>query len=118
MPTWPASLPQKPQKDGYNETAPTPKIIRSQMGNGKEKVRRRTTSGVAKMSCTFNMTDAQTDTLDGFFANDVKHGVLPFTWTHPRTGVLYTDKFRLLSPPSYVPLGEDYRVTLQMELLP
>lgn len=118
MATWPGSLPSKPLKDGFNETLPSPKRIRSAMGNGKEKVRRRTSSGPGKFTVVYELTASQADTLETFYETDTKHGTLVFTADHPRTGVTMTDKFRFIDPPALVPVGEGYRATLQLEMLP
>lgn len=117
MPTWPATVPQKPQKQGYGEGLEDPGRIRSQM-DVATKMRRRASAGVSTMNCVFDCTDAQADTIEDFYVNGTSHGTLAFTWEHPRTGVLYTDKWRFVDVPTFSPVGEGFKVAVQLELLP
>lgn len=116
MPTWPASLPQKPLPDGYQEDEPAV-LLRTQMDAGPPKVRQRFTAGVQPFQTTFDMTGSQIETLKQFFRTTIKYGSLPFDWTHPRTGAPAV--FRIVQPPSYRNVGGDvWRVTIAMEILP
>lgn len=119
MPTtpWPASLPQRPQADDFSETPPN-LLVRSTTDTGPAKVRRRTTAGVTKMRASFRLTAAQLDAFRSFYAVDIEHGALPFSWTHPVTGAAGT--YRIAQPPTYaaVAAGVAWLVTLELELLP
>lgn len=118
MATWPAGLPQKPSKRGYSEKLPDPKRIRSNMDSGAIKMRRRSSSGIGNISCVFEFSSAQMTTFETFYNSTLSHGVLPFTWVHPRTGATLTDKWRFVDTPKIDPQGEGYVVSVQLEYLP
>ncbi len=115
MPTWPASLPQRPLVDGMVETPPDNKIV-TRMAQGPSKVRRRGTGDVRKYRVAFNMTDAQVATFETFYSTTVKHGSLSFDIPHPRTGA--TISVRIMGSPEYVTVSSNWRVTLELEELP
>jgi hypothetical protein len=88
--SWPASLPQVPQK-GFTESVGL-NVIRSQTDAGPAKQRRRA-SRPSELNLTFIMTTTQTTRLELFIKNlptDIPAGISGtnrFTFTHPR---LYT----------------------------
>lgn len=116
--SWPASLPQSPQR-GFSETTGT-NIIRTPTDSGPAKLRYRGLKP-SKMNLTFMMTDAQVQTLESWVTGTIK-GVARFGFTHPRKGT--TVECRL------VPQGEGdlytvtylapgyWTVAIQMEILP
>ena len=114
---WPASLPQEPLAQGYNEQAPNT-VVRSAMEAGPPKLRRRFTAGVRSIECQVRLTPVQVDTLDAFFGSTVAGGALSFDWKHPRNGTAVT--FRFVEPPSYTSLarGTLWQATLRLEILP
>ena len=114
---WPASLPQTPLAEGYNERAPDT-VIRSPMEAGPPRLRRRFTAGVRNIECQLRLTPAQLDTLDAFFGSTVAGGALPFDWKHPRNGTAVT--FRFVEPPGYTPVarGTLWQAMLRLEILP
>ena len=118
MPTWPGTLPTKPQKSGFSEKLPDPGIIRSTMDSGTTKVRRRATAGIGLITCTFELTTAQAATLETFWKTTLSHGTLVYTWDHPRTGATLTDKWRFLDMPIFTPRGEGYIAVVKLEYLP
>lgn len=116
MPFWPTSLPQAPDKDGYNEN-PGEQSIRSSMDVGPPKVRRRNTAAIGAIACKFTMTGAQTGLLDTFYVSTVLGGSLTFDWVHPRTGISRT--MRLKARPTYTPMGADvWEANCEFEVLP
>ncbi len=50
-----------------------------------------------------------------FYTDDLEDGTLPFTATHPRTGL--TTTFQFVRPMSYSPSGLHLRVSLDLEIL-
>jgi len=118
VPTWPATLPQSPQKD-FTENVGI-NIIRSSMDSGPAKQRLRSRRPTT-MTLSFIMTTAQTQTLESFINTDLL-GVKRFNFKHPRLGT--TVECRL------VPQGEGqffslqyrapgyWQTNLQFEILP
>jgi len=117
IPSWPASLPQRPLADGFSETTPN-LLVRSATDIGPAKARRRTTAGVTKLKAAFRLSPAQLAAFRSFFAADLQGGALSFSWTHPVTGAV--GSFRIVPPPSIEPIaaGIAWRVSLDLELLP
>lgn len=119
MSTWPASLPQAPLTTGYSET-PRDNVIRSPMGYGPDKTRRRTTSKIVDIGMQLLMTSTQTATLDTFYYDTIAQvGVVD--WVHHRLGG--SAQYYFTAPPIYVPSSYDaeadedsWLVTLQMEI--
>lgn len=117
MPTWPGTLPQSPDADGYTESPPDV-LLRTQMDAGPPKVRRRSTAGPRSVGMRMTLSLDQVQTLDDFFWTTCQAGALPFDWVHPRTGNAAT--FRWRSPPRYEGSGSDeaWRATLDLEIVP
>ncbi len=117
IPSWPASLPQRPFADGFAETLPN-LLVRSTTDIGPAKARRRTTAGVTRLKAAFQLSPAQLATCRSFFAADLQGGALSFSWTHPGTGAI--GAFRIVPPPTIEPVaaGIAWRVSLDLELLP
>ena len=121
MPTWPASLPQKPLQRNYQENFGST-LVSTQMDKGPDKRRRRSTARVDTFQVSFIMDTTQVQTFENFVDNDLNGGALSYQWEHPRTG--NTRSFRI------VPQGQDnifslrplsgklYEVTMQLEVLP
>jgi hypothetical protein len=121
MPTWPASLPQKPLVDGYEERTPST-LVRTQMDKGPDKVRRRHTAGTRTFAQQLELSGSQVSTLESFIDSDLDGGALQFDWQHPRTGANVKFRFVPLDEStlvSYSTIGDDvYRVQMQLEILP
>ena len=83
IPTWPASLPQKPLRDGFEESLAI-NTIATPMDAGPGKTRRRS-AAQAPFPCTFVMTATQLAALETFIRDDLL-GVRRFNFPHPRTG--------------------------------
>ena len=79
--TWPAWLPQVPQK-GFTETGGV-NIIRTPTDAGPAKQRRRGKRS-STLNLSFIMTTAQTTQLESFIDNTIK-GTARFGYLHPRT---------------------------------
>lgn len=92
MPTWPASLPQKPLYKSAN-AQPRPNVISfgTEVGPGKQ--RRRSTARTSALQCAFALTDVQRAAFQSFFENDLSDGALSFTWGDPVTGVWASWRF-------------------------
>lgn len=114
MATWP-SIPAF-QINTYKESSPD-NTIRSSMGIGVDKVRRRTTASPYQISFQLILTTAQLTTLETFYNTTTVGGSVRFDFTHPRTGA--TVKARFVSPPSWSDIyARAYRVEINLEILP
>lgn len=116
MASWPTSLPQYVQLDGYAER-PVDITVRSSVDVGPEKARPRYSSMPVDFVCPMLFTSAHIDTLDSFYESTLEFGTLEFDWQHPRTLAAATFKFQ--SRPDYQPAGGGfYRVTLNLRKWP
>ncbi len=118
MPAWPGTLPVKPLEQGYEETLRQSQE-RSQI-EGLPIVQRQRSSAYAKpMAVTFQLTSAQIDILSDFFIDDLGHGAITFTWTHPRTGSAIRSRFVGGNVPEYSAVGYNtYRAACVVEMMP
>ena len=117
---WPVEVSFIASPSSVSESGPQKATVRTTMDKGADKVRARFT-GATKLyaGSTDSMTTTQTLVIEDFYGTDLVTGSLPFTATHPRTGV--TETFRFLAPPDYVyeQNSDDlYRVRLSLEILP
>jgi len=115
MTAWPSSLPQDSLRDGYREE-PIDTAIRSGMSYGPDKVRRRTTTVIRRVSIPMRMTTTQVSDLETFYYETIQvAGVVD--WINHRTRA--AAQYRFLGPPQYQPYGAGYwAVLLEMEILP
>lgn len=114
--TWPDALPAAPLLESFSET-PADTAIRTDMEQGPAKTRRRTTAGVAMLTCVYLLSKSQTAALDAFFAEACAGGALGFVMTHPRTGLSVSCRFT--QPPQYIPTnGAYFKAQLKLEVLP
>lgn len=93
MPTWPASLPQKP-RTGTWKRAPQDNRLSFMPAAGPPIVRRRSSRKVHMASGLFDMSHAQVVTFEAFFEDDLADGTLSFDWDDPETGVTGTWRVR------------------------
>lgn len=119
MPTWPATLPQRPLADGFEETG-RDGVLRTRMDAGPPKTRRRTTAGSSRMRCTFRLTTAQRATFVTFVESDLAGGALAYDWLHPVTDSpikvqIDTDQGFVLNP---IHRGRRWLLHLPLEVLP
>lgn len=116
MVAWPATLPQSPLLNGYQETE-ADTSVRTQMDAGPAKVRQRFQAGVKTIVWPTLLTTTQKDTLNTFYRTTLQGGSQPFTHTLPDQSV--TDTLRFTSVPQYNPItGSLWSTTLQWEVLP
>lgn len=116
MATWPATLPQSLEAGSYNEEDSSV-LIRTDMGVGPAKIRRRQTAKTVNITASLTLTEAQVETFQTFYDTTLAGGALEFTWTHPRTGA--STDFRFIKPVSLMNMGLDiYRLNMALEILP
>lgn len=115
MPTWPATLPQTPRREGFSRSKADARL-RTSMDAGPDKVRRRYTSVPGLLACVFYMTTAQLATFDTFYDTTLLEGSVTFTWTHPITGTSIT--CRVKDVPQVTPRGLGWLVAMTIEVLP
>lgn len=111
---WPASLPQLPRPDDYEETL-ADNTVRSSVDVGPAKLRRRTTSNPDAFTLSYDMVSSQVADLITFYRDTLVGGTQSFDMTHPRTGLL--DKWRFTGPPKIKAQGEDWIVNVTLEQL-
>lgn len=75
---FPSDLPA-PKQNSYSETLPST-VIRSQMDMGQDKVRRKVSRAVKKISVSFIMSDEQKRIFEDFYNNTLQGGVRFFNW--------------------------------------
>jgi len=97
MPTWPASLPQRPLKDGFQRQLGDA-VVRSNPEHGPEQIRRRFTASEDTIAAQYKLTAAQWQTLLTFYKTTTKHGSLAFDWPDPMDG-LNTVSVTFAEPP-------------------
>lgn len=113
-PSWPATLPQVPLAEGYSEVDGE-NVIWSSNDAGPPKGRRRSTADWQFITCSFSVTRTQLATAKAFYRTTLA-SVLPFTWTHPSTGLAANFRIRGLST---APGGGAYvTMTLSLEVVP
>lgn len=114
--SWPESLPQEPSASNGWQSQLKDNVLRYPVEVGKPKRRRRSTSSDAIGRASFVMTGAQLATLTEFYRDDLADGTLPFSWTHPVTGLAAEWEFE--EPFSEENFNLDaYRVTCSLRLI-
>ena len=115
--SWPNTLPQNLEVQGFEETVPNT-VIASQVECGAPKRRQRYTAAIRPIKGSVFLTStAQRQTLDDFYVNTLSGGSLTFSWQHPITLAAVTMAFS--SPPKYAALGGSlFRATLELEIRP
>lgn len=86
MNAWPSSVNTDAQRDSYSETFGD-RIDAFQVEIGQPLARRRTAFASAALKFSLLLTSTELATLRTFWRDTLKNGTLPFTMTHPRTGV-------------------------------
>ena len=114
MATWPLS--GYVLVDGYSEKPPD-NTLRTEMGTGPPKARRRSTAAPRPFKLRKYVTTSEIAILDTFYTDTLYDGALQFDWQHPRT--LSACSFRFTEQPSYEALGgTSWIVSLSLELMP
>lgn len=113
MATWPSTLPQALQFDGYQDKEPD-LVVREQMDQGPPIVRQICTANVRPFEGEMVISLAQKVTLRAFY---LANCALPFDFPDPDTGavisVMFADK------PSYSSFAPGYqKVALKLEEQP
>lgn len=117
MSTWPLSLPQVPDGDGYGET-PAYNVIEAPVG-GPSLARRQYTTPILRLSAPFRMTRTQLGVFEAFYDADMGGGSLPFQWRRRGDPAEPIRDFRCVASPNIEYLGGIYwRVTLSLVQLP
>jgi len=115
MATWPASLPQLPDTNGFSDI-PQSTVIRSGM-DGLTKQRTRFTAAVHDVSETYVIKRTQVDTFIAFFRDDLDNGGLEFD----KPDFLYggTSAYQFTESYDLKPLGgEMWRLSIALEKQP
>ncbi len=116
MVTWPNALSDKPLVSGMSEVLEDT-IIRTEMDQGPDKIRQRSTAGVRNLGIGFILDKEQITTLNEFYLFDLKGGSLSFLYSHPRDNSAINCRF--LKPPEYSSInGNYYNVKIKLEVLP
>lgn len=117
MATWPASLPQTPRLTDYEESFRDP-VLRTDMQGGEEKTRLLYSAVPRDITMSFVLDQAQMDTFESFWENDINFGATRFTWKLPKdesNGRI----FRFNEPYRKTVLSCDtYILQISVELLP
>lgn len=109
MATWPATLPQRPNADGFQEQK-VDILLRSPMDAGPPKVRPLYRSAPTDLALPFILTTAQRATLETFYDTTLGLGTLPFDWIHPVTDAAVSMMFT--ARPGYSSFAPGYWLTM------
>lgn len=115
MTTWPTSLPQDPLQRGFSQQQ-VDNSVRSQMGYGPDKLRRRTSAATKNVPMVIKVDQTQYAALETFYNTTIAvTGVVD--WKDHITGA--AAQYRFLKPPTYTPAEPGYwYASLEMEMLP
>ena len=113
---WPEALPAAPLAERYQETL-ADTLVRSKVDQGPDKLRRRTTAGVAEISASYMLDTDQSAILADFYTSTLAGGSLPFTMSHPRSGDAITVRFKR-APQLSARNGTHYLARLELEVMP
>jgi len=89
---WPATLPQCPALNSWNETTQT-NLIQFKPEVGPQKIRRKTVQKNWLGTAEFKLSNAQLATFKSFYETALQDGTLPFVWPHPVNKTSYTWTF-------------------------
>lgn len=110
METWPTGL--RILEDNF-KILPISRVLRSNMGVGPAKSRRRTVLEITNVSFNMILTDSEYTTLETFRK---ENDSVPFFFTDPPTGDEKVARF--LKPPSYARSEKQWSATVSLEYLP
>ena len=108
---WPLTLPQKLESNGFQKTIGST-TIRSTMDIGFDKLRKRYTKQINKISATMQIDRTQYATLENFYLVTLNGGINPFTFTDPVSNT--ASDYRFINPPTMRSIGGNY-FTASME---
>lgn len=86
--SWPITLPQKTQKDGFSKL-PGVNVTSTANDRGPLTVRRVGTTVYVKYRVSFKMTTSEVIIFEDFFNDDLISGSLEYQWLDPITGIEY-----------------------------
>ncbi|WP_396189386.1 hypothetical protein [Flavobacterium sp.] len=114
--TWPASLPQKPLANGYNEGFQDT-VIRSKVESGASKARQRYTRLRKLVDVAFQMNTAQKATFETFLST-IGGGAHAYNWPHPLTGTAQVVQMTgPVTGPKYL-APNIWQISFQLEIMP
>lgn len=117
MPTWPATLPQSPDADGYTERPGYP-VIQAPV-DGPPLTRRRYTAAPKSYTVSFLLTDAQRAIFETFYIDEIDHGAIPYLWRERGIAANPLRLFGVADEPTVSYLGGIYwRLALRLVRLP
>lgn len=116
---WPTGLPSL-EIVGRFTLSEADNAIRTTMGIGPAKVRRRTTMAPLPVQMGHPaLTAAQAALLSAFYVDTLGSGAVAFTMSDPRPGATGDATFRFVQPPQFRPSAPDvWGVTCSLELIP
>lgn len=114
-PVWPATLPQKFLVRNYAEGGKD-NLVRSENEIGPAKVRRRASAAVRPVSGAIIVDDTQLATLRSFIADTIGDGALAFTFPAQSEAGTWLVRFR--EPIEIVPIGVQWEIAIELEILP
>lgn len=120
LPSWPASLPVRPLRDGTGPVSLFDPPIETEMEDGPRRMRRRSTTTWATVSLRFKMTNAQFATFQAFVRDTLNHGASRFTmpvWKPGATLPLPEKTVQLAGDPQMQTLGPVNLVGLTLRVL-
>jgi len=114
MPTWPAELPQRLLRDGFNRSGADNRVeFEPELGTGM--ARRRGTSAPMPVTGAISVSKSQSDDFWAFYRDDLKSGSIPFTWVDP-VNPANPAVFRFSGVPQEAPRAGG-RMTISFQLL-
>ena len=113
MASWPASLPQNLNVQGFSYTQQD-QVVRTEMDAGPAFRRRRFTAAGIRYSGVIYVDATQHDTLWDFVNNTLNGGVDSFGWTHPIDGTAAS--VHLTAVPTVTPVQTGVLFAAQLQL--
>ena len=111
LPVWPASLPQFPDRDGFQESWDGI-IAEQEVDTGHEQTRPRFSNPVDEYQVRFMIDRTQRATLRAFWRDELKAGALKFSAPNPITEDL--DTFKIRGGLNITPVGVHFRVAFTL----
>lgn len=114
-PVFPLTLQQNFSQEGFSYLKGST-TIRSQNEIGPDKVRRRSTRPIDKMSGSIILKDvSEFSIFNTFYNTTINGGASRFTMNNPTTGT--PGEFRFTKDPTIASLGVAFTVTMELEIL-
>lgn len=113
--TWPPTLPKCFGIDGFSYQE-VPNVIRSEVEVGAAKVRRRYTRSIVNISAGMVVDSDGVKDFQTFYDFTLHSGVNSFLYQDPVMGK--DVEMRFVSPSVITPIGDRWKVAMQIEVLP